>query len=337
MEARRFLKLICIVILLISSESFLRCEGDLSRGGMSFFFENDLVMNTDQYYTNGLKIYWFSPEFGDDPDTVCGPTWMERAAGSLAPLKGKKYKHSLSMSLVQKMFTSNDITIAEPAPGSWPYSGIAAMEIGIRSRGPKRLDSIVFSLGIVGKHSLAGGLQKWLHKFFDFKTPTGWHNEIRDQILINVFYTSVFHLNRWGGGKGFSTDFFATSKMGIGNQYIGAGAGLILRAGWNLPRDFGPSRISPSGQVFIPPQKFAIGFYAAVKTSIVLHDIFLDGSPDTAGPGALRKPFYGDFSVGLEIFLNRVKISYAGVLWTKRLPNQPRPHIFTSFNLIYGF
>ena len=165
----------------------------------------------------------------------------------------------------------------------------------------------------------------------------GWHNEIRDQFLINLFYSSCIRLKRWPGGKGFGADLFAVYKVGIGNKYIGTGGGLTVRAGWNLPRDFGPSRIDPGGQIFIRPDKFGLAFYAAVDASLVLHDITLDASPGTAGPGALRKPFYGDFSIGLEIFTGRVKISYAGVLWTKRIPSQQRTHIFSSFNLIYGF
>lgn len=294
-------------------------------------------MSTDQHYTNGLMIRWLSPEFNPGSTDSDGPEWLRRLVGSLSPLKGDEYCHSLSAAVVQKMFTPEDITKSCPGPDTQPYAGTTALEIGFHSRAANRLDSYVFSLGIVGKHSYAGSLQTFLHKLFDFKTPMGWRHQIRDQVLINMYYESIFRQARWKGAGGFAADFFTSCGAGVGNGYVGAGGGLLLRAGWNIPRDFGPSRIRPRGEILLRPKTFGIGFYCAADGRWVLHDITMDGSPETRDRGPERRPVYGEVSAGIEIYSGRLKITCSGVLWNRRLSSQQRPHIFGSLNLSYCY
>jgi lipid A 3-O-deacylase len=294
-------------------------------------------VGNDQFYSNGIMIRWTSPEFGSDTGVSGGRRGLRDLICSLAPLRGGEYRHTMSVSLLQKMFTSRDITIEDPAPGSWPYSGMAALEIGFQSRRPGRMDSFALSLGLLGEHSYAGRLQVFLHKLFDFKTPAGWHHQLGDRVLLNMFYETIALNGRWGGTEGFAVDLFSQGGCGVGNAYIGAGGGLLVRAGWNMPRDFGPSRIGRGSQVFHHGKSVGIGFHAGFDLRLVLHDITLDASAETAGPGPGRTPVYGEVLFGIEIYRDRLKISFSGVLWTKRIPSQPGPHVFGSLNLSHRF
>ena len=327
------LKILCITLLI----SPLSAETGFSKGALSLFLENDVLVGTDRYYTNGLLIRWLSPEFSPASPASDGQEWLKRLACSLSPLKGKEYRQALSVAVVQKMFTSEDITIADPDPDSWPYSGTAAVEFGFQSRSPDRLDSYVFSIGIIGKHSYAGGFQTFLHRLFDFKPPMGWHHQIRDRFLLNIYYESILQQAHWEGTGSFALELFTNCGAGVGNGFIGTGGGLLLRAGWNLPRNFGPSRIRSRGEFLLRPERFGIGFYGAIDGRWALHDIILDDSLETGPNGPRRKPIYGEVSAGLEIFTGSFTIAFSGILWSRRLASQRRPHIFGSLNLSYCY
>ncbi|MBC2703616.1 MAG: DUF2219 family protein, partial [Desulfobacula sp.] len=52
-----------LLLLLISIAFVLRpdsCEAAENFRTFSFYFENDLVADTDQHYTNGIKLSWIS-------------------------------------------------------------------------------------------------------------------------------------------------------------------------------------------------------------------------------------------------------------------------------------
>lgn len=308
-----------------------------SRGALSFFFENDVFAGTDQHYTNGVMIRWLSPEFNSETSASSSPTWLQRLAKKLSPLKGEKYSHALSASIGQKIYTPEDITSPDPGPGTQPYAGVSYLEIGFQSRSTDRLDSYVFSLGIIGEHSYAGSLQILIHRLFNFTTPMGWKNQLKDEFILNLYYETISRRIRAGGEEGFGLDVFSNLGAGVGNGFIGAGGGLMVRTGINLPFDFGPSLMRPRGEAIQKHKRFGIDLYVAVNASYVLHDITLDGSFNTNIPKPPRRSIYEEVSAGIEIFAGRFKIVSSTVIWNRRLHTQLRPHIYGSLNLSYCF
>ena len=173
METERFKKLICFAVALLTLATFLRSERDLSRGGLSFFFDNDVVFNTDQYYTNGIKIQWFSPEFRADVNTSEGQGWVEKLARFLSPLKGKQYSHALSVALVQKMFTSDDITISRFRTGVLALLRNCSTGNRIPEPGLKAFGQLCFFPGAGGGAFLCRRASKRPSQILQLQNPDG--------------------------------------------------------------------------------------------------------------------------------------------------------------------
>lgn len=326
---------IAILVLILCAP--LKSEGLHSKGALSFFFENDVFAGTDQHYTNGIMFRWLSAEIDAEGSGRPLPLWFQRLVRTLSPRNDKEYKHAFSASLGQKIFTPEDISQTEPGPEAQPYAGVTYMEVGIQSRSLKRLDSYVLSLGIIGEHSYAGSLQVLIHRLFKFTTPMGWESQLKDEFIFNMYYETISRRARMGGTEGFGLDVFTDMGAGVGNGFVGAGGGLMLRTGWNLPMDFGPSLMLPRGEALFAQKKLAVTFFSAFNASYVLHDIVLDGTFNTDIPLPPRKSIYGEISAGIEIYSGRFKIVWSGVLWNKRLRTQLRPHIYGSINLSYCF
>jgi lipid A 3-O-deacylase len=50
-------------------------EGDEKLGTFSLYFENDLFADTDQGYTNGIKLSWISPDLAGYAESGKLPDW----------------------------------------------------------------------------------------------------------------------------------------------------------------------------------------------------------------------------------------------------------------------
>lgn len=103
----------------------------------NFYFENDLFTDTDQQYTNGVRLSFVSPEidsFLDDPDL---PGWMRDANRWLAPLDpepvrlGESVSRRLIVTLGQLMFTPKTGSAAAltPMTAPMPVGSIWALAI----------------------------------------------------------------------------------------------------------------------------------------------------------------------------------------------------------------
>jgi len=321
----------------------------------AFRFENDLFANTDQHYTNGIKLNWVSP----DLDWFRDLPWLRQdkslqnsidAGLKMLPFSGdqRRTRH-ITISVGQLMFTPRDTQATALIPNDRPYAGWLYGSIFFDSKTYNKLDAFGLQAGFTGPWSLAEQTQNFVHRLRGFKTAKGWDNQIKTEPAFAFIYDhkhryipSRDFLRRWG------LDAISEVGAAAGTAFTHVNAGFEVRAGWNLPADFGTSLIRPGSESNAPADRSdpryqdkikSLSFYvfAAVDGRLVLRDIFLDGNTFTDSPSVHKKLLVGDFILGASLSYRRWKFSYSHVLRTEEFRGQDGTQKFGSITISYTY
>jgi len=340
MKIKMFLSLLsmtCLALLLPAQDSQAN-----DSGAFSFYLENDIFAGTDYLYTNGTKIIWISPDITPPSYSSGLPPWLEKAALALSPKWSGRAISALTLAIGQNMYTPHNIVRTDLIENDRPYAGIFYMEIGFQAKTPRRLDTLIFSWGIVGPHSYAEQMQKFIHWATGSTAPHGWENQLPDELILGLAYETR---RKWwilNKPQGFSSDLITTAGTAFGNALIDGALRAEYRFGWNLPRDFGTSLIRPGGEA-LPTlegspktsKRWGVYGFIAFDTRLVIRDIFLDGSTFRPSHSIERHFFLADMTAGIGITAGRVKVSTMYAWLSRRFPAQPRSQVYGSINLFF--
>lgn len=316
-------------------------EKSSNTGAFSFHLDNDglFFSGTDQYYTNGIKVTWISPDINN---------YQKHNLLKWLPFVNKSgFKHAISISVGHNIYTPEDITRIDLIKEDHPYAGILYFEIGIHSRSSRRMDTLEIDLGIVGPSSFAGEVQKVVHKLLNFTYPNGWQHQLKDEPVFEIIYERKWKVLKSTINGGFGLDLIPHLGVGLGNVYTYGNTGMQFRFGWNLPDDFGTSLIRPSGDTngsiykHTPNSsvhgRFGIHVFVAVDGQAVLRNIFLDGNTFKDSHRVDKKTFIADIIAGISLRIGRFKLSYSCTFLTKQFRTQKNNHVFGSINLSYSY
>ncbi len=314
----------------------------------TLYFENDVLNDTDSLYTSGLKLSWISPDLADYRENPQIPQWSYPLIDRLPFVNEPGFQRSISISIGQNIYTPENIIQSDLIQDDRPYAGITYFAIGFHSKNSCRMDTLEFDLGIVGRHSYAEDCQKVVHEWIDSTDPKGWHNQLKDEPVLNIFYGRKWKLIQSGIGGGFGYDLIPHAGCALGNVATLANAGAQVRFGWNLPNDFGTFLIRPGSDSnapldkqdprFFPPyHRIGIHLFVAVDGHAVLRNIFLDGNTFRDSHSVDKEPFVGNCMVGAGLVLSRFKMSFAHVHQTKEFKTQKNEHSFTAITLSFSY
>lgn len=314
----------------------------------SLYWENDIFAGTDAYYTNGVKLSWISPDLTRYRDARILPPWAYAMTEYLPFIHEPGIQRNVALAIGQSIFTPADITTGAFQPVDRPYAGWLYTSLALHNKTEHFLDTLEISLGVVGPWSLAEHAQKWVHEVKDVQRPNGWRHQLKNEPAVNFVWERKYRLFKTGGERGPGLD--ATGHVGaaLGNVYTYANAGGYLRAGWNLPIDFGPSAIRLAGDTNAPAStrdpRFAEdaswGFhlFAGVDGRLMARDIFLDGNSWRDSHSVDKEPLVADFQAGASLLLSRWKLTYNHVLRTRQFEQQRNSHHdFGSITLSYSY
>ena len=234
--------------------------------------ENDVFGDSDRYYTQGLDLSY----------------------GYLKVRKnGTAVKRSFGFRNL--MYTPTDISIADPQPEDRPWAGLT----GIFFEEWDKDDDFVrteWIVGVVGEWSQSDHIQAWFHEQIDSQRPMGWSNQIPNEPFVNL--TMEYYKPLWFIGqpnRGWLLDL--TGKYGgtLGTGFVHGEAGLLARAGWNVPEDYRSALIKPTNV------KTGLSAYLFVGAEgrYILHNVTLGGSLFQDGPSQELEPFVGDIQTGV--------------------------------------
>lgn len=302
-----------------------------SRGMINFTLANDYFVGTDRYFTGGFMLGWISDDLSLKRNPVL--KWL--------PLVNKPdFKNRLSLIWRQNIYTPHDLSIRKTIETDRPYAGYMSFGIGFHRIGPYRMDIMEFNLGIVGPLSFAEQTQKFLHKIYQGISPQGWKNQLKNEIAMQIIYERKWKLYQPLKSSKTGLSIIPHMSGGLGNIYIYMGAGIQARFGWNLPDDFGCELRRPGGDTSIDKKSrgdFAIEFFSALDSKLVLRNIFLDGNTFSESHRVEKKNLVSDFSMGVRLRLDHYNIAICYVYWSKRFLTEEKNHRFISFSLTYSY
>jgi hypothetical protein len=321
-------------------------ENDDAGGTLGLYMENDLFGGTDEHYTSGFKLSWSSRDLEQLSDS--------RYTSPLLPLfdilpyiNEKNYQKNLVFSLGQNIYTPVDTDAYALIEDDRPYAGWLYLGIGVVWKDEVVKNSLVLDIGVVGSWSLAEQTQRVIHDLRDIDSPNGWDNQLEDEVGFTLAYERTWRWPKYERRSGFGWEVLPHAGAAVGTVRTFANAGAELRAGFNLPDDFGTPSIGPSattstpvdGQMAADRAWFDLGAYLFLRVDgrAVARNIFLDGNTFSDSPSVDKYPFVADLSAGVAMNIKNTKIAYALVYRTEEFEDQEDAQIFGTVSLNWTF
>ena len=315
---------------------------------VTFHWENDGTLprpgGTDRYYTNGLKL-----------DLAWRPAWALELLDD-APFSegfGPDLRAAFGLSVSHLIFTPEDLAREDLIEDDRPYAGWLSFAAYLQRAGQLSPRVAVFDhaeldVGVVGQNSGAEALQKAVHAaWFDEQRPNGWENQLKNEPSINLTYRLKWRFSTLDrltfdgspdadpGSNPF--EFQAIPEIGgtVGTVYRRAEAGLTARFGWNLPDDFGATRLedvnSATGDWHAP-----WGFYlfGRVTGRYVQHNLFLDGNTWRDSHSVDREPWVAEAQFGGVLLLfGGLEVGYSQTVRSEEFDGQNGRHQFGAWTI----
>jgi lipid A 3-O-deacylase len=325
----KYAAVLTLVLLLIPA-ALTAADNNGSTGGFVLNLDNDFIEGTDKEYTGGFGIGWFSLD-------LTGRT--SRGLYRLMPFIRKgEFSHHISLSLGLRVYTPDDISSEDVIPDDRPYAGILFLSLGVHSISRRIMHTIELNTGVVGPSAGGEQMQRLVHKLTDGVTPLGWKNQLKDELILQAYYSIRWRLFRLGGDRGAGLEMIQNTNLGGGNVYTFAGLGLTARLGWNVPLDFGSAQSRPGGGGELGLWKntgFGFHAFASINGQVVLRNIFLDGNTLRDSHSVEKLPLTADAALGVGINLGPVSLRYEQIYWTKKFETEPGYHTFGRILLAF--
>jgi lipid A 3-O-deacylase len=346
------MKFIPLILLLVYSAIFNIAFAAEERycETLNLYLENDLFGETDQHYTNGIRVSCVSPDLSSYLNDNRLPPWVRGVNDKLRFFHGLKngddpeLQRNLVISLGQLMFTPSDKEAREVIQDDRPYAGYLYLGFGYHTRDDEQLDTIEVNVGIVGPASLAEESQDFIHKIRAIDKFNGWDHQLENELGLQFIYE---HKHRFKLSNSWPhQDFIAHSGISLGNVATYLNLGGEYRIGWQLPEDFGTAAVRPGGDNSAPGDEdvrhcgqWICGLHAfiSVDSKWVARDIFLDGNSFEDSHSVDRRSTVADAAIGFSFLVGGWKVSYAKVFRTKEFEEQENPHEYGSLSFSYSW
>lgn len=332
------------VTLSVSGQAFAKCGHEIRDESWIVTLQNEndfwTPKESDQHYTNGLRLSVTSPEAPPELLTELAEWMPFYEDGDLYDDIGQV---RWNMSVGQNMYTPTDISSDQPPVGDRPWAGMTYLSGTLISDQDCALDSLEFSVGIVGPYSGAEDVQRVWHEWIGSPDPKGWDHQLRTEPVFNIYYE---HKQRPEHNPGLQGDWFDVMPhvgFALGNAFTYANAGATLRIGTGLWSDYGPPRIRPNlpGSDFFrvdKDQPWGLYWFAGADARLVGHNIFLDGNTFGRNLSTVdKKPFVYDLQTGLVGHYQRMRLAYTLVRRSAEYDGQPQPDLFGAITMSFRF
>jgi len=297
-------------------------------GGTTFSVsaENDTPYNEDRFYTHGTRfeLIWDEEALGEtNSEAIFESSPVKFIFGNTF---GDDKERSCGFALGQYLYTPSDLSVAELQEDDRPYGGWLYGAFQMSARDDDELDFFEVEVGITGEPAGCGPTQKFVHRLSESQDPKGWDNQIEPELGVNLIYQKK---NRWRL-ESDCFDFITHYGGSVGNISTYANAGAELRLGYNLPDDFGVTRMEPTAR---KPDYFGAWLFAGVDERYVVRNIFLDGNTFEDSHSVDKKPFVTDLTLGAGVTLGDFDVLYAYNLRSKEFEGQEEAAEFGSIVL----
>ncbi len=315
-----------------------------NHGHLTVYFENDLFGGGDQDYTNGTRLSWLSENLPDEslPDVsrLLRTTFDFDSSDNL--------RLNYGFSLQQLMFTPGDLSATQLIPDDRPYAGWTALGASLHAKTLNTVRSLELSVGVVGESSYAEDTQDWVHDWREIPKAQGWNNQLHDELAINLFFDSQhrFRTDR-SVIPGIEWDLLPRHGVALGNVLTAADLGIVMRAGYNLPENFGNQKLGPTAynqEIYYDDQgrrirKGAFSFYVFLggNAQAKAWDIFLDGNTSGDSHSVDKNYLVAEIEAGIGLRLWDCHLTYTHTFRTEEFDTQEDPPQFGSLAFTIPF
>jgi len=323
--------------------------GPTGKGNLIFKLENDVWLDQDDGYTNGLFLGWVSPPLEEKSKSswlrflyrlntrlLGNDARMESPENCLDPeTSGQRWA---ALSIAQGMFTPADLTREEIISDDRPYAGLLLASLTFVRNSGRTQTSWGGGLGVVGPLSLAEATQKWLHRTYGWTEPRGWTNQLKNEPVVDIWLSRFWTI--WSLDKkeaGWNSVFKAGLGGQLGNLMTGLEATLDFRFGLN---------VQPGQEVWLPtPLCNQISLTGVKRTSIyafcrvtgraLARNLLIEGNTFVSSHGQSLRHFYGQLTSGLAYESQQAVLSFYAAIRTKEFKGQKYfdPYCGLSFSL----
>lgn len=170
----------------------------------NFEFENDSLMQTDKYYSSGLKLMY-----------------------KRSIINGRGGRLRLRLGYSQEIYTPDDTSSANVTDGDHPYTGLQYGILGLSYANSSFYLRADVWRGVQGERSKADEIQNFVHKVTPSEGVNGWDNQTGEQ----VFWNSDFMLVKRNTLSLFEFSPWAKLKTGDLRYEIEPGVKFGINAG----------------------------------------------------------------------------------------------------------
>lgn len=298
----------------------------------NFYYENDLIFNSDDQYTSGIKLsnIYSMQEYDFD--------WMK-----IPFFYSEVHSHYMSIGFSQEIFTPKDTISSTLVTNDRPYAGWSYISMGMHESSADALTSLSLEIGMVGKSSLGEISQKTIHKLRGLAIPNGWDNQLRNELGINLLYQKKWKFVP-DSILGVESDIIPFAEVSLGNVRTHARAGGLMRIGTNIPKDFGSSSMNIGGENSMPlmsgalySEKLSFTLNFVLAGTAVARDIFLDGNSFVQSHSVEKEPFFGFASAGMSVRYKHYSFEYVLTTVSKQFELQNGNHKYGGIIFSYFY
>lgn len=340
------------------------------RGG-TVRLENDLFAGSDRNYTNGVALAMVSRDIDGRlrPECLPGPLGLyARFIGGVNPgfwrdAAAASASQNVVVRIGQAIYTPEDETRTDLIRDDRPYAGLLYLGLAWNRRvhpqgaGYEMLDTRELTLGVIGPWSLAEQAQNFVHSARGFDRFRGWDHQLRNEPAFQLAMERKF--KPWADGAilpGWAGDAIGGYALRVGNIETAASASVELRAGWNLPNDFGSYPIRPGAENRPPSASSALRttrpqstraprpgahVFANLEAKAVGWDFSLDGNLLRDSHHVSRRPGVAQAAIGISsqwlVAGHGIRLALMRVWRTREFDEQAGRHAFGSIALSLEF
>ena len=179
----------------------------------------------------------------------------------------------------------------------------------------------------------------------DNEVARGWDYQLENEPIFNFAYEYRHKFHLTGDRDKWSLQALPLAGGWLGNMLIQGQAGGLLRFGYNVPDDFGPTLVRGIGHM-PPPRRDAraqsksdwgYSVYGGSVANLVLRDITLDGNTFEDSPSVDKKFFVPMAGVGASVGNRRFQASFSYIFWGKEFEGQDEYSKFGTISFSYFF
>jgi hypothetical protein len=245
-----------------------------------FTWDNDVVVQSDNEFTNGLTLQVHGPPAANWADVAGTPAFGKSMSRWFLPVRRQGLRFREGWSAGQSLQTPDDITRKDLIVNDVPYAAALAVQNTWIAYDDRRLYGFGWLFGMIGPAARGKEIQSGFHKLIGGDEPMGWDNQLHNEPLINFYYEQKRKLARSSFG-----DIAAGVGASLGNLVSAAEVRLEGRLGWHVPGGFmytpDPIGRHLAYDSLLPPREPANwALYGSVSMSemILGYTAFFDGN-----------------------------------------------------------